>query len=155
MGTVEGWKKFMNICVQPTTSPVWCHIPQANPNVSVFTRTRIVVHLHQKIWRQVCFSFIQSLWFPFPDNVNNSVMFSFHSGNENEISQKDRPRPIQRTLSMSSDKSVLGVKQWILRIVHCIRIRISWRALKVPVHEQLIHYRWRWKSLDILFIKFF
>lgn len=46
-------------------------------------------------------------------------MFSFHSGNENEISQKDRPRPIQRTLSMSSDKSVLGVKQWILRIVHC------------------------------------
>ncbi|KAG5098781.1 hypothetical protein JHK82_048635 [Glycine max] len=33
------------------------------------------------------------------------------TGNENEISQKDRPRPIQRTLSMSSDKSVLGVKQ--------------------------------------------
>jgi len=55
-------------------------------------------------------------------------MLAFHSGNEKEINQKDRPRPVQRSLSLSSDKSVLGVKQWVLRIVHCIRIRISWCA---------------------------
>lgn len=50
MNIVEGWKRYMNNCIQPTANS----LVLVNPNAPVITRTASVFKF-QKIWRQVCF----------------------------------------------------------------------------------------------------
>jgi len=40
------------------------------------------------------------------------AMFAFNSGKD--LVKKDRQRPVQRSVSLNSDKSVVGLKLWVL-----------------------------------------
>ncbi|KAL5127132.1 CSC1-like protein RXW8 [Glycine soja] len=77
----------------------------------------------EEIYEHLCSAYNQSSLMP--HSTSQAKCVSLHEdkdsspsssedmekGNEKEINQKDRPRPVQRSLSLSSDKSVLGVKQ--------------------------------------------